>query len=55
MIFIDEEHRGFFMLSLERMKKVDERHMAFAYCLGSCDFLFQNGDKFLLSLKIYAA
>lgn len=44
MIFIDEEHRDFFLLSLERMKNVDERHLALAYCLGLNEKVRQRAD-----------
>ncbi len=45
MIFIDEEHRDFFLLSLGRLKNVDERHLAFAYCLGISEKARERADQ----------
>lgn len=45
LIFIDEEHRDFFLLTLGRMKNVDERHLAFAYCLGISEKARERADQ----------
>ncbi len=46
LIFIDEEHRDFFLLTLGRMKNVDERHLAFAYCLGISEKARERAELF---------
>lgn len=45
MFFFDEEHRDFFFMSLGRMKSIDERHLALAYCLGINEKVRQRADK----------
>ena len=45
MVFIDEEHRDFFFMSLGRMKSIDERHLALVYCLGINEKARQRADK----------